>query len=146
MIHWQMAMKTEPDLATVRQFMTSVVPYWQTLGMELKEVSAGQAVFEATVHPGLMQNQMLHGGVLASIVDSACAVAAISLVFPKQYAVTINLQVSYLRPVTEGRFRAEGKCIKAGKKVFFCEAAVFDQNQELVCTAVSQLMAVPRRE
>ncbi len=65
-----------------------------------------------------------------------------SLVFPVYYAVTINLQVSYLRPVLEGRFRAEGKCIKAGKKVLFCEAAVYDNRDELVCTAVSQLLAV----
>ena len=138
-------MNTEPSLSTVREFMTRVVPYWQTLGFELKEVGSGKAVFEGAVHNGLLQNQMLHGGVLASIVDSACAVAAISLVFPTHYAVTINLQVSYLRPVAQGRFRAEGRCIKAGKKVLFCEAAVFDDNQELVCTAVSQLMPVPRQ-
>jgi len=125
--------------------MTRVVPYWQTLGFELKEVGSGKAVFEGAVHNGLLQNQMLHGGVLASIVDSACAVAAISLVFPTHYAVTISLQVAYLRAVAQGRFRAEGKCIKAGKKVLFCEAEVFDDNQELVCTAVSQLMAVPRQ-
>ena len=138
-------MNTEPSLPTVREFMTRVVPYWQTLGFELKEVGSGKAVFEGAVHNGLLQNQMLHGGVLASIVDSACAVAAISLVFPTHYAVTISLQVGYLRPVAQGRFRAGGKCIKAGKKVLFCEAEVFDDNQELVCTAVSQLMAVPRQ-
>ena len=139
-------MNTAASLSAVQEFMTRIVPYWRTLGLELKEVTPGKAIFEATVRPDLLQNQMLHGGVLASIVDSACAVSAISLVFPKYYAVTINLQVSYLRPVMHGRFRAEGKCIKAGKNVFFCEAAVFDESQELVCTAVSQLMAVPRRE
>ncbi len=126
-------------------FMTSVVPYWQTLGLELKELAPGKAVFEAVVVPGLLQNRVLHGGVLASIADSACAVAAISLVFPESYATTINLQVSYLKPVTEGRFRAEGRCIKAGKKVLFCEAIVFDHQEATVCTANSQLLAVPRK-
>lgn len=71
--------------------------------------------------------------------------AAISLVFPASYATTINLQVSYLRPVTQGRFRAEGRCIKAGKKVLFCDASVFDEQQALVCTATSQLLAIPRK-
>ncbi len=138
-------MNAEPSLSDIQQFMTRAVPYWQTLGFTLKEVRPGKAMFEGAVHAGLMQNQMLHGGVLASIVDSACAVAAISLVFPVHYAVTINLQVSYLRPVLEGRFRAEGKCIKAGKKVLFCEAAVYDNRDELVCTAVSQLLAVAQK-
>ncbi len=136
-------MKAESSLPALQNFMTSMVPYWQTLGLELKEIAPGKAVFEATVRPGLLQNKVLHGGVLASIADSACAVAAISLVFPASYATTINLQVSYLKPVTEGRFRAEGKCIKAGRNVLFCEAAVFDEKQVLVCTAASQLLKVP---
>src|SRR5215467_11320715 len=137
MLEWRNMSNT--PFQDLQHFMTTVVPYWQTLGLELKEVAPGKAVFEAAVVPGLMQNRVLHGGVLASIADSACAVAAISLVYPERYATTINLQVSYLKPVTEGRFRAEGKCLKAGKKVLFCEASIFDHQQTLVCTASSQL-------
>lgn len=135
-------MNVESSLSDLKKFMTSAVPYWQTLGLELKEVAPGTAVFEAAVRPDLMQNKVLHGGVLASIADSACAVAAISLVFPASYATTINLQVSYLKKVTEGRFRAVGKCLKAGKKVLFCEAQVFDEQKALVCSATSQLLAI----
>ncbi|HZD96419.1 MAG TPA: hypothetical protein VE133_19315, partial [Candidatus Sulfotelmatobacter sp.] len=58
----------------LRRFMSRAVPYWKTLGLELVEAEPGRAVFEASVHPGLMQNGVLHGGVLASIADSACAV------------------------------------------------------------------------
>lgn len=132
-----------PSLAALREFMIDRVPYWRTLGLELKEVAPGRAVFEAAVVPGLLQNNLLHGGVLASIADSACAVAAISLVFPANYATTINLHVSYLRPVTQGRFRAEGKCVKPGKRVVFCEAQIFDEKNTLVCTATSQLVTIP---
>ncbi len=137
-------MKAESHLADLRKFMEAGVPFWQTLGLELKEVAPGRAVFEAAALPGLMQNRILHGGVLASIADSACAVSAISLVFPERYATTINLQISYIKPVAGGRFRAEGRCLKAGKNVLFCEAQVFDENRVLVCTATSQLLAIPR--
>ncbi|HMF90114.1 MAG TPA: PaaI family thioesterase [Candidatus Angelobacter sp.] len=75
-------MDAAPSLAALKEFMITRVPYWQTIGLELKEVAPGSAVFEAAVLPGLLQNKVLHGGVLASIADSACAVAAISLVFP----------------------------------------------------------------
>lgn len=139
-------MNSELHLSELRKFMTSVVPFWQTLGLELKEVAPGRAVFEAVALPSLMQNKLLHGGVLASIADSACAVAAISLVFPASYATTINLQISYLKPVTQGRFRAEGRCLKAGKNVLFCDAMVFDEQQVLVCAAASQLLAIPRKQ
>ena len=123
--------------------MPSIVPYWQTLGLELKEAEVGRAVFEATVRQELMQNGVLHGGVLASIADSACAVAAISRVFPANYATTINLQVAYLKPVVAGRFRAVGRCLRAGKTVLFCQAEVLDEKESLVCSASSQLMVIP---
>ena len=127
----------------LRKFMSGIVPYWQTLGLELMEAEPGRAVFAANVHPELMQNGVLHGGVLASIADSACAVAAISRVYPNNYATTINLQLSYLKPVLEGRFKAVGRCLKAGKNVLFSEAQVFDDRENLVCTAASQLLVIP---
>lgn len=130
----------------LKTFMHSIVPYWQTLGLELVEVEPGRSVFTANVRPQLLQNGVLHGGVLASIADSACAVAAISRVYPASYATTINLQLAYLKPVREGRFRAEGKCLKAGKNVLFSEAQVFDDREALVCSASSQLLVIPWSE
>jgi uncharacterized protein (TIGR00369 family) len=127
----------------LRTSMAEGVPYWRTLGLELKEVTPGRAVFECEVRENLMQKRaIVHGGVLASIVDSACAVAAISLIYPKANATTINLRVSYLKPLSQGTFRAEGKCIKAGKTICFCEAQVFNDRNEIVCTASSELMVV----
>ena len=138
-------MNDERLFAELKQFMTQAVPYWRTLGLELKEVSPGRAVFEAESRPELMQNAVVHGGVLASIADSACAVAGISQVFPANYATTINLQIAYLKPLVRGKFRAEGKCVKAGKTILFCEAAVCDEENAIVCTATSQLMVIPWR-
>ena len=128
---------------TVEEFMKAHVPYWRLLGLELKEVAAGWSVFECAVRDSHLQNGVVHGGVLASIADSACAVAAISMVFPSAYATTINLQLSYLKPISEGIFRAEGKCLKAGKNLLFSEARVLNAAGELICTASSQLMMVP---
>lgn len=131
------------NTSDLREAMQKIVPYWKTLGLELKEAEAGRAVFEAMVRPELLQNGVLHGGVLASIADSACAVAAISRIFPENYATTINLQVSYLKPVVVGRFRAVGRCLRAGKSVLFSQAEVFDEKEALVCSASSQLMVIP---
>jgi uncharacterized protein (TIGR00369 family) len=136
-------MSQEPDLTTLQSFMSSKIPYWATLGLQLKQVSPGRAVFEAEVRPDLLQNGILHGGVLASIADSACAVAAISKIFPRAYATTINLRVSYLKPVLRGRFRAEGVCIRAGKTILFAEAEVFNAEGETVCKASSELIVIP---
>jgi len=123
--------------------MAESVPYWRTLGLELREVERGRAVFEAVVRPDLLQHKVLHGGVLASMADSACAVAAISMVYPENYATTINLHVAYLKPLLQGRFRAEGRCVKAGRTVLFSEANVYDEANMLVGTCSSQLLVIP---
>lgn len=122
--------------------MSRVVPYWKTLGLNLKNVEKGTAVFEGVVRDDLLQNGLLHGGVFASIADSACAVAGISMVFPENYATTINLHVSYLKPVRQGRFIARGKCLKKGRNLLFCEAQVFDESGLLVATASSELLVI----
>jgi uncharacterized protein (TIGR00369 family) len=135
----------EERLNLLQDFMKAHVPYWRLLGLELKEVSPGWSVFECPVRDSHLQNGLVHGGVLASIADSACAVAAISMVFPSSYATTINLHLSYLKPLSQGIFRAEGKCLKSGKNLLFCEARVLNAAGELVCTASSQLMAIPMK-
>jgi len=133
------------NIQALLAFMSQNVPYWRTLGLELKDVSSGKATFEASMRDDLLQNGILHGGVLASIVDSACAVSAISLLYPRAYATTINLQVAYMKPVVQGKFRAEGRCLKAGRTIMFCEADVWNEQNELVCKASSELMVVPNK-
>ena len=54
---------------------------------------------------------MVHGGVIASLIDSSCACAAFSLIYPNGYVTTIDLQVEFLIPVSKGRLLAKAKCI-----------------------------------
>ena len=118
------------------------IPFYSTLGFELQEIANGTAIFELEIREELTQNGMIHGGVLASLVDSTCACAALSLILPKGYITTIDLQVEFLKPVSRGRLRAEAKCLKSGKNIFFCKAKIWDENKELICTGSSQLLRI----
>lgn len=118
------------------------IPFYSTLGFKLKEIQNGKAIFELMLRKELMQNGMVHGGVLASMIDSTCACAAYSLIYPEGYITTIDLQVAYLKPVSEGRLIAEGLCIKSGKKIFFCESKIWNQQEDLICTGTSQLLFI----
>lgn len=116
------------------------IPFYTTLGFELKEISNGRAIFEIEIREALTQNGMIHGGVLASLVDSTCACAAFSLILPKGYATTIDLQVEFLKPVSKGRLKAKAKCVKSGKNIFFCKAKIWNESGDLICTGNSQLL------
>jgi acyl-CoA thioesterase len=118
------------------------IPFYSTLGFELKEISNGIAIFEIEIRKELTQNEMIHGGVLASLIDSTCACAALSLILPNGYITTIDLQVEFLKPVSKGRLKAKAKCLKSGKNIFFCKAKIWNENGELVCTGSSQLLRI----
>ncbi|MEE9377133.1 MAG: PaaI family thioesterase [Candidatus Lokiarchaeia archaeon] len=124
------------------KFLYDRIPYYSTLGFELQEISNGRANFEIEIRKELTQNGMIHGGVLASLIDSTCACAAFSLILPNGYATTIDLQVEFLKPVSNGRLKAIAKCIKRGKNIFFCKAKVWDEKENLICTGSSQLLRV----
>jgi uncharacterized protein (TIGR00369 family) len=118
------------------------IPFYSTLGFELKTIAEGIAIFEMEITEPLTQNGMIHGGVLASLIDSTCACAAFSLILPKGYATTIDLQVEFLKPVSNGRLKAKAKCVKSGKNIFFCKAKIWHENGDLICTGTSQLLRI----
>jgi uncharacterized protein (TIGR00369 family) len=116
------------------------IPFYSTLGFELQEINNGVAIFEIEIKEELTQYGMIHGGVLASLIDSTCACAAFSLILPDGYATTIDLQVAFLKPVSKGRLKAKAKCVKAGKNIFFCKGKIWNENGDLICIGSSQLL------
>ncbi|MFX1424898.1 MAG: PaaI family thioesterase [Promethearchaeota archaeon] len=126
----------------LKKQLYSRIPFYSTLGLELLELGNGRASFEITINKDLTQNGMIHGGVIASLIDSSCACAAFSLIYPQGYITTINLQVEFLKPVSKGKLLAKAKSIKAGKNIIFCKAKVWDEKNNLISTGSSQLLRV----
>lgn len=126
----------------LKKILYKRIPYYSTLGLELQEIGNGKASFALSLREELMQNGMVHGGVLASLIDSSCACAAISLIYPDGYITTIDLQVEFLKPVSKGRLLSRAKCIKSGKNIFFCKAKVWNSDGELISTGSSQLLRI----
>ena len=126
----------------LKKILYKRIPFYSTLGLKLLEIGDGRATFELLIREELTQNGMVHGGVIASLIDSSCACAAISLVYPNGYITTIDLQVEFLKSVTKGMLIAKAKCMKAGKTIFFCNAKVWNDEGELIGTGSSQLLRI----
>jgi uncharacterized protein (TIGR00369 family) len=126
----------------IKEMLMKRIPYYKTLGFKLIEIKDGKAIFELELRKELTQNGMVHGGVLASMLDSACACAALSLIYPHGYITTIDLQVAYLKPVAKGTLTAKAECIRNGKNISFSEAKIYNERGEIICTGSSQLLKV----
>jgi uncharacterized protein (TIGR00369 family) len=85
-----------------------------------------------------MQNHgVIHGGAIASLIDSATAFAIISLLAPKEKVTTVDLTISYLRPLTDGRITAVAKVLRAGRRLIVVSAEVVSNDGKLAATALS---------
>ena len=73
----------------------------------------------------LQQHGFIHAGVVATIVDSACGYAALT-VMPREAAVlTTEFKLHLLSPAKGERLRAVGRVVRGGKKLVISLGEVF---------------------
>ena len=70
------------------------------------------------------------------------AFAIISLLAPKEKVTTVDLTISYLRPLTKGRVIAVARVIRAGRRLFVVSADVFGDDGNLAATALSTYIKI----
>ena len=115
----------------------------RSLDFEFVEVESGRAVFTGT--PGEHAYNPLgivHGGYAATLLDSACGCAVHSQLSAIQRYTTLDLNVSYHKPITRdtGQLRAEGRVRSLGRRVAFAEASLKDSEGRLYASATSTLL------
>jgi acyl-CoA thioesterase len=114
------------------------VPYAQLLGIELEKVVLGEAILTLAIRPELSQNHgVVHGGAIASLIDTATAFAILTLLEPDERVTTVDLTISYLRPGLEGRLRATARVLRQGRRLLTTSAEVTNEGGTLLATALS---------
>src|SRR5258705_4656259 len=121
----------------VRQALDKV-PFAKLLGIELESFEAGSAVLALKLNARLKHtNGVVHGGAIASLIDTATAIAIITLLAPRERVTTVDLTISYLRPLTTGRARARARVLRAGRRLIAVSAEVSSDDGSLAATALS---------
>jgi len=127
-------------LRAMRRGELPPAPIAGLLRFEITEVEEGRVSF-ACVPDESAYNPIgvVHGGLVCTLLDSvtACAVHS-TLPLGKGYT-SIEIKVSYLRPVSagSGRLTATGTLVKGGSRVAFSEGVVTDESGTPVATATS---------
>ena len=119
------------------------VPFARLLGIHLAGVSPGLCVLSMQVRDNLKQNHgVVHGGAIASLIDSSMAIAIIPLLAENERTTTVDLTIHYLRPLTEGIATATARVTRAGRRVIVVSSEVVDSYQKVVAIAVSTYLRV----
>ncbi|MBI1730058.1 PaaI family thioesterase [Candidatus Acetothermia bacterium] len=88
----------------------------------------------------------VHGGILCDIADAAMGIAFASTLEEGESFTTIDLQMSYLRPVWVTTLMASAKVIKRGRTIGLVECEIMDANEKLVAKGNSNCMVLRGEE
>lgn len=114
------------------------LPLARLLGMRLVDLKTDQAVITVAMHDDLRQpSGVMHGGVTATLIDTAMAFAVRTRLGVVEATATIDLTVHYLRPHVEGIVTCTAKVVRAGRKIFTVSADVHNEDGKLIATGLS---------
>jgi uncharacterized protein (TIGR00369 family) len=107
------------------------------LGFDLEAVSRGRAILRLDARQHHKQlNDVVHGGILAALADTAGAIAAYTTVPAGVALATIELKINYLEAVPGGRIRAEARVLRTGRNFVVTECDIFDRKGTLAAKAL----------
>ena len=127
--------------AEQRQFAENALhslPFSKLIGMKLVDLEPDVAVISIDMRDDLRQpSGVLHGGVTATLIDTAMAFAVRTRLGLTEATATIDLTVHYLRPHITGVFTCTAKVVRAGKRIFTVSADVHNADGKLIATGLS---------
>lgn len=116
-------------------------PFFQHLSMSITDLGVGYS------HVVLdLQNQHLnpfggvHGGVYASVIDTATYWAVYCQCDEDAGLISIDLKIDYLSAVNNGRLKIKGRSIKVGKTMCLAEAFAADEEGKWIAHGTSKIM------
>lgn len=116
------------------------------VGVQVESIEEGEAMLYLDLKPEhLNSGHIVHGGAIATLLDSACGAAAFSVLPQDKFAPTTNMSIAYMNAVGEGRIIAKSRILKRGRKLLHCEAEVF-QNDLLLAKAQTSFTVIDRRK
>ena len=134
---------TADRIAEVRERVESSA-FHRSFGMTLEHVAEGEVdVALEAGHDHLNLMGRVHGGVLATLADTATGLAYRTVLEPGTTFTTIQLSVTYLSAGRAGRIEARGRVVKRSRRTGYAEADVVDVEGRLLARATALLAVMP---
>jgi uncharacterized protein (TIGR00369 family) len=123
--------------------------FMATLGATLERVALGEVDIALPFDDALTQQHgFVHAGALATVADSACGYAALSMMPSDAAVMSVEFKINMLAPAEGPRLVARGRVIRSGRTITVCRADVFSvkpEGEKLVATMQGTMMAVRGR-
>ena len=129
-----------PDNQERTSFFGLDIPFLHHLGVVPEYARDGKSRVSLELKPEFTNSfQVAQGGVIMTLLDFAMGAAARSTVNQQLGAMTIDMNVSFLRP-SIGKIVVEGSVLKFGKTIHYCEAIVLNEAGEVTAKSSGTFM------
>ena len=137
-----LAMKSlnQEHIIAIKDFINQS-PYFTLLSMEVCALRPGYCRVEVnldTKHHNPFGG--VHGGVYASVIETAAYWAVYCNLEENVGLISIDLKVDFLAIAKEGKLIVEGKLIKAGRHICLSEATALDIHGKILAHGTSKQM------
>ena len=155
------AMVNNPEFRSLlTQVIEEKIPFCQLLGMKVASLDPDQPQLTFAMRDVLLgnfANGMLHGGVIASVLDSVAGMAILlkmATLTPKEDVFsqirefglmsTIDLRIDYLQPGKGASFTAQAEVTRLGKRVANVLMELRNDKGERIATGAAAFMLYGR--
>lgn len=124
-------------------------PMTKLLNLRLLEVDEGRVVFGARPSREHYNGMgVVHGGLAATLLDSALGCAINSMAPPGKIYTTLELKINYTRPLTEevGDIRCEARVIHLGSRTATAEGRIVDADGKLYAHGTTTCIVVDSKK
>ena len=128
------------------------IPHVNALGITPVDTGPGQATLRLPYNAALAghpESGILHGGAIATLVDTACGMAVFLAMRQPEPIATLDLRIDHIRAPTLGSdVLCRAHCYRVAREIAFVEAEVIEANtMALVARSIGSFIRTrpPRR-
>lgn len=108
-------------------------PFDEFLGFKYKKIDDNNLQIILPVQDQFINSAgVIHGGIISSLSDVALSNLIGANEDGIQQAVTVDLNVSFLKPATGTYLKANSKIVKQGKTLIHTECSIYNDKEEIV--------------
>lgn len=134
----------------VGNHFVSSTPHGVDLGMRVVDAEHAQAVLGIPYQSFLLGNkdeQLIHGGVINSIIDSVSGLSVFCALTEMEAIATLDLRVEHLRPGVAGKeLFGRARCYRMSEQIAFVRAVAYQDPQRPLATSSSTFMRASSKQ
>jgi acyl-CoA thioesterase len=122
-------------------------PFAELIGLTFEEQGEGTSILALDIRDDLFNPQhVVHGGALYALADTGMGTALYSLLQENEYCATIEIKISYFKPVTTGTLTCRTTVINKGKRGASMESEIWNEGKLVAKASGSFAIFVPSRK